>query len=112
MVDPKRYPQTISLESLYKMCIRGSDQLKTVLVFFEQEVKQQNLQQSLPEIGDHGEEMHGSESQSPKIFEARRERIVTGVPVKTRKGKLVSVERKQGKCYRWKAKGQCTNENA
>ena len=29
-----------------------------------------------------------------------------------RKGKPVSVERKQGECYQWKAKGQCTRGDA
>ena len=37
-------------------------------------------------------------------FEARNERIGTGVLVQTRKWKQVSFERKQGECYKWKAK--------
>ena len=44
-----------------------------------------------------------------RIFEARNERTVTGTSAKSRsKGKSVRVERKQGDCFLWKAKGKCT----
>ena len=48
----------------------------------------------------------------PATLRSRSGRIETAVLVKTRKGKHVSVERKQGECYQWKAKGQCTKGNA
>ena len=41
-------------------------------------------------------------------FEVRNERIETGVLVKSRNGKKVSVERTTGECCRWKAKRQCS----
>ena len=47
----------------------------------------------------------------PEKFEASNERIETGAPAK-RKGKSVSVDGKQGECYQWKAKGQCTRGDA
>ena len=47
--------------------------------------------------------MYASEDQSPTVD--------TGAQAKG-KGKLVSVKRKQGECYQWKAKGQCTREDA
>ena len=40
-------------------------------------------------------------------FEARHETIVTGTRAKSRsKGRSVSVERKQGDCYHWRAEGK------
>ena len=44
-------------------------------------------------------------------FEARNKRIEKGTPAKG-KGKPVSVERKQGECNPWNAKGKCTKGNA
>ena len=41
-------------------------------------------------------------------FQARNERIETGVLVKTRERKHVSAERISGECCQWKAKGQCS----
>ena len=40
-------------------------------------------------------------------FDARNERIETGTVVTSRRG-LSGVERGQGECYQWKAKGQCS----
>ena len=40
-------------------------------------------------------------------FDARNERIESGAVVKNRKG-LSGVEKGQGVCYQWKAKGQCS----
>ena len=37
-------PSDDLLESLYEMCIRGSDQVNTVLDFYEQDVEQDNSQ--------------------------------------------------------------------
>ena len=57
-------------------------------------------------------EVQGSKDREHETFEARNERIETGVLVKTGKEKNVSVERKQGDCYQWNAKGQCTKGDA
>ena len=40
-------------------------------------------------------------------FDARNEKIETGTVVTSRRG-LSGVERGQGECYQWKAKGQCS----
>ena len=40
-------------------------------------------------------------------FDARNERIETGAVVTSRRG-LSGVERGQGVCYQWRAKGQCS----
>ena len=40
-------------------------------------------------------------------FDTRNERIETGAAVTSRRG-LSGIERRQGVCYHWKAKGQCS----
>ena len=55
---------------------------------------------------------HFDHQMRTRNFQARNERIETGVLVKTRKGKNVSVEGKQKDCYQWKAKGQFTEGDA
>ena len=44
-------------------------------------------------------------------LKARNERIETGVLVKSHKGRKVSVERRMGKCFQWKANGQCSGDS-
>ena len=51
---------------------------------------------------------HIDKSTRMRNFRARNERIETGVLVKSDKGRKVSVERRMGKCYEWKATGQCS----
>ena len=61
---------------------------------------------------DHGEEVFRSEVRGrsePEIL--MPEMKETGAPAKG-KGKSTSVKRKQGECYQWKAKGQCTKGDA
>ena len=41
-------------------------------------------------------------------FRAQNERIEAGVLVKSHKGKNVSMGRRMGECYQWKAIGQCS----
>ena len=55
---------------------------------------------------------HADQKIRTRQFETGNERIETVVLVKTRKGKHVSVESKQGECYVWIAKEQCTKGNA
>ena len=42
-------PSVGILESLYKMRLRGSDQLKTVLAFYDQDVERRKFATELPE---------------------------------------------------------------
>ena len=92
------------------MRIRESDQLKTVLAMYEQEINQhlskpnfQKLKTTAKECVDQRIRVRNCEN--------RNERIETRAPAKG-KEELVSVERMQGECYPMKAEGQCTRGDA
>ena len=86
---------------------RESDQLTTVLSSYRQAINSKTVATELPEIENHGEEMHGSADQSPKFLRPEMKSSRQRAPAKG-KGKLVSLSKKQGECCQWKAKGQCT----
>ena len=50
------------------MRIRESDQLRTVLAMYEQEINQDRSRPSLSEVEDHGKEIYRSKDQSPKLL--------------------------------------------
>ena len=97
--------------SLYKMRIQESDQLPAVFAMYEQEINQNLSNPSYQKLKTMMKRQKDQKFRTRK-FQARNERIKRGVLVKTRKGKNVSVEKEQGDCYQWKAKGQCTKGNA
>ena len=90
------------LESLYKTRIRASDQLKTVLALYEQEIEQHH---SPSEVEDRGEEMN--QRIRARNFVARNERIEMGVPEKLVKGNLSLLRGSKEK-----AEGRCTARDA
>ena len=102
LLSTSELPKDSILESLYKMRIPESDQLRTV--WYEQEINQDrskpNYQKLKTMVRRHTDQMIRT-----RTFKVRNERIETGVLVKTQKGKNVNVERKTGACYQWKAKG-------
>ena len=95
------------LESLYKMRIRESVQLQTVLAMYEQEIDRDRAKPSYQRLKTMVKR-HTDQPIRMRNFRARNARIETGVSVKCHKGKKVSVERRMGKCYQWKANGQCS----
>ena len=97
-------------ESVEKMRIHGSDHLRTVLAFFEQETEQHNSKPSNQKLKVMVKRCIDQKVRA-RNFEARGEGIETGAPAKGR-GKPVSVERKQGECSQWKAEGQWTRGDA
>ena len=101
-------PSDDILESLYRMRIRESDQLKNVLALHEQEMEQHHSQPNYQKL----KTVCMAQRNRARNFEARNERIETGVPVKTLKEKPVSLERKQAEYNQWSGKGQCTKGNA
>ena len=92
-------------DSLYKLRIRESDQLKTVLELYDMEIHQKI---SMP----HYQKLKTMVKRSIDLklrlrnFDARNERILTAAEVTNRRGQR-DVERGQGESYQWKAKGQC-----
>ena len=97
------------LESLYKMRIRRSAQLKTVLELYDMEIHQMIL---MPNYQGLKTMVKRSVDQKLRLrnFDARHGKIETGAVIKSRKG-LSGFEGGNGICYQWKEKGQCSKRN-
>ena len=82
-----------TLAGLYKMRIRGSDQLKTVLVcVYEQDVEQHNSQLSYQKFKTMVKKCLDQRIRAPMFRGQENERIETGAPANHQsKGKSVSV---------------------
>ena len=91
----EKIPKDNVLESVYRMRIREPVQLQTVFAMFEQLIDQHLRSQIDQTI-------------RTRNFRARNERIKTGVLLKSQKGKMSGRERQVGKCFQWKANGQCS----
>ena len=102
----KKNPSDDILESLYKIRIRESAQLKTVLELYDMEIHQKI---SVPNY----QKLKTMENRSmhPKLrvrnFDAGHGRIESGAVVENRKG-LIGVDGGKGICHQWKEKGQCS----
>ena len=94
------------LESLYKLRIRESAKLKTVLELYDMNIHQKI---SMPFHQKLKTMVKRSIDQKLRLrnFDARNEKIETGAVVSSRKG-LGGIESGNGVCFQWKAKGQCT----
>ena len=94
------------LESLYKLRIRVSDQLKTVLELHDMEIHQKI---SVPNHQKLKTVVKRTVDQKVRLrnFDARHGRIESGAVVKNRTG-LIGVEGGKGICDQWKEKGQCS----
>ena len=99
-------PSDDALESLYKLRIRESAQLNTVLELPDMELHQKI---SMPNYQKLKTMVKGSLDQKlrSRNFDTRHERIETGAVVKNRK-ELIGFEGGKGTCYEWKEKGQCS----
>ena len=62
-----KVPPDDILESVYKLRIRESDQLKTVLELYDMEIHQKISRPDYQKIEDDGEEKHRSETQTAKL---------------------------------------------
>ena len=94
------------LESLYKLRIRESDRLKTVLELYDMETHQKI---TMPNYQKLKTMVKRRKDQKVRLrnFDVRHGRIETGAVVKNRKG-MSGVEGGKGICYQWKEKGQCS----
>ena len=92
------------LESLYKLRIRDSDQLKTVLELYDMEIHQKI---SVPNCQKLKIMVKRSRDRKLRLrnFDARHGRIESGAVTKSRKG-LSGVDGGKGFCYQWKEKSQ------
>ena len=102
LLSMSRIPSDDVVESLYKLRIRESDQLTTVLELYDMEIHQKI---SMPDNQKLKTMVKRSIDQKPLLrnFDARHGRIETGAVVKNRKG-LSSGERGRGICYPWNKK--------
>ena len=89
-------PNDSILGSLFQMRIRESDQLKTVLAMYDEEINQDRSKPTCQKLKKTTEKRHFDQKIWTRNVDVRNERIETGVLVKTRKGKNISVERKEG----------------
>ena len=71
-----KIPPDDVLESLFKLRIRVTDQLKTVLELYDMEIHQKISKPNHQKLKNDGEEKYGSETSITK-FDARNERNVT-----------------------------------
>ena len=89
------------LESMYKLRIRVSHQLKTVFELYDMEIHQKI---SRPDYQKFETTVKKSIDQKLRLrnFDARHERIATGAVVTNRRCQR-GVERGRGECTQWKA---------
>ena len=110
LLSVSKIPSDDVLESLYKLRIRESDQLKTVLQLYDMENHQKISMPNDQKFFLKKKTMvKRSIDQKLRLrnFDARHGRIETVAVVKSRKGSS-GVERGKGICYQWKEKGQCS----
>ena len=106
LLSMSKTPSDDILESLYKLRIRGSAQLKIVLELYDMEIHQMISMPNYQKLKTM-EKRRIKQKLRSRNFDARHERIETGAVVKNRKG-LIGVEGGIGICYQWKEKGQCS----
>ena len=101
-----KVPSDDILVSLYKLRIRQSAQLKTVLELYDMEIHQKI---SVPNYQKLRTMVKRSIDQKLRLrnFDAWHGRIESAAVVKSRKG-LIGVEGGKGICYQWKEKSQCS----
>ena len=106
LLSMSKIPSDDVLQSLNKLRIRDSEQLRNVSELNDMEIHQKV---SMPNYQKLKTMVKRSLDRKLRLrnFEARHGRIETGAVVTNRRGER-GVEREQGECYQWKAKGQCS----
>ena len=95
-------PSNEILESLYKLRIRESDQLKTVLEFYDMAIRQKTSMPNYQKLKTmvRRSKDHKLRLRNIKVRHAKNE---TSAVVKSHKG-LSGVGRRKGICYQWRRK--------
>ena len=94
------------LDGLYNSKLQDSVQLQTALAMYEQENVRNNGQPSCSRLKTAARR-HTDQIMRTRNFRARNEIVEIGTVTKSHNGRIVSVERRVGECYQWKANGQC-----
>ena len=97
------------LESLYKLRIRESEKLKTLLDLYNLKIHQKKTKPDYHRLKTMVKR-NVEQNLRSRNFEGRNERIGEGVVVENQKQQR-RVQRGQGECWQWKANGQCSNGN-
>ena len=101
-----KIPSDDILESLYKLRIRESEQLKTVSDLYEMEIHKKISMPNYKKLKTTAKKRVDQKLRL-RNFDARHGKIGTGAVVKSHR-ELSGVERGKGICYQWKEKGQCS----
>ena len=109
IINDKKNPPDDILEGLYKLRIRASEKLKTVMELYDLEIHQKK---ATPDYHRLKTMVKRSIEQNlrTKNFEARNGRFETSAVVKNQ----VTKQREQrtlGDCWQWKANKQCSEGN-
>ena len=101
-----KIPSDEMLESLYKLRIRESDQLKSVLELYDLDIHQKK---SNPDNQKLKTMVKRRKDQKLRLrnVDARYGKIESGAVGKSRK-RAICVEGGKGTCHQWKEKGQCS----
>ena len=104
-----KIPSDEILESLYKLRIRESVQIKTVLELYNMEIHQKISMPNYQNLHDNGDEEKRSESSDYDNVDARHEKNRDGSSGYESKGiKWYWMEGKEFICFLWKEIGQCS----
>ena len=106
LLSMTKIPSVDNLEGLYKLRIRESEKLKTVLELYNMEIHQKKAG---PDYHRFGTMVKRSIEQNLRMnsFEARNGNYETNAVVKNQ-GTKQSGQRTLGVCCQWKADGQCS----
>ena len=109
LLSATEIPKETVLESSYKMKIRESVQLQTVLAMYDQEI---DRDRAMPNFQRWKIMVRRYIDQTIRTrnFRARNESIETGVLVKSQHGSALKGEWE--KCYQWKAHGHSSREDS
>ena len=99
-------PSDMILEGLYKSKLQNSVQLRIVLALYDQETDRNNGHTSYLRLKT-AVTLHIDQMMRTRNFRVRNEVVERGSVTRSKKGKKGCVKRKLGKCFQWKAHGQC-----
>ena len=106
-----RFTQTMFWKGCLKLSYVILINSKNVWALYEQENEKHNSKLTYQKLKTMVKKCMYQKIRA-RNFEARNDRIESGVPVEARSnGELINVCREQGECYRWKTKGQRTKGN-
>ena len=97
-------------KNMFKLRIRESDRLKTVLELYDLEIHQKISKPDYQRLKTMVKRNINQKVRS-RNFDARKRRIGTVAMVQNRRDQR-GVERGPGECYQWKAKGQCSKRDS